>query len=254
MGQLEAKAAVITGGGRGIGRAIVRALVREGADVLAIDRDEQTLRETAADAAGPGKLIVHPGDVTDEAHLDAAFARAEEELGPVTTLVNNAAVQMPGTVVDTPLGELDRMLDVNFRGVFLGCRRALPGMIENGGGSIVNFGSINALVAERNLAVYTATKGAVLMLSKAIAVDFAGQGVRCNAICPGFVDTPLNVPHYESLGGREVLEAGLPDFQPIGRAILADEIADSVVFLASDASTAITGTAFVVDGGATAGT
>lgn len=255
MGSLESKVAVVTGGGRGIGRAIVEAMVREGADVLALDRDSDTLRETVAGAAGgPGRLEVFVGDVTRVEDLDGALALVQDRFGGLTTLINNAAVQVPGTVIDTELGDFERMVDVNFRGVFLGCKRALPMILESGGGSIVNFGSVNSLVAEKNLAIYTATKGAVLMLSKAIAVDFAAAGVRCNALCPGFVDTPLNVPHYESLGGREVLEEGLASFQPIGRPILESEIADSVVFLSSDAAAAITGTAFVVDGGATAGT
>lgn len=236
MGTLESKVAVVTGGGGGIGRAIVQATVGEGADVVALDRDADALRETVAGAAGPGRLEVFVGDVTQVEDLDGALALARDSFGSLTTLVNNAAVQVPGTVADTELADFERMVDVNFRGVFLGCKCALPMILASGGGSIVNFGSINSLVAEKNLAIYTATKGAVLMLSKAIAVDFAAAGIRCNALCPGFVDTPLNIPHYESLGGRQVLEEGLPSFQPIGRPILKSEIADSVVFLTSDAA------------------
>jgi len=137
--------------------------------------------------------------------------------------------------------------------VFLGSKYAIPELLKAGGGSIVNFGSIKSIGAEKLLTTYPARKGAVLTLTKAIALDFGAQGIRANTVCPGFVDTPLNVPHYEALGGREALEAGLPDFQPIGRAIEPIEIAHSVAFLLSDHSTAITGTAFVVDGGVLAG-
>ncbi|MEZ5077089.1 MAG: SDR family oxidoreductase [Solirubrobacterales bacterium] len=252
MGQLESTVAVITGAGRGIGRAATLAFLAAGAQVVALSRDPGELEATAGLAGDSASLEILTGDVSRIEDVEAAVAVAEDRFGNLTTIVNNAAVQTPGTVVDTPLEEFDRMMDVNVRGVFLGCRVAIPALIEGGGGSIVNIASINALVAEKNLAVYTATKGAVMMMSKAIALDYADAGIRCNAVCPGFVDTPLNVPHYESLGGRQALEDGLADFQPIGRAIRESEIADSIAFLASDASTAITGTAFVVDGGATA--
>ena len=106
--------------------------------------------------------------------------------------------------------------------MFLGSKYAIPELLKAGGGSIVNFGSINSIGAEKLLTTYTASKGAVLTLTKAIALDFGAQGIRANTVCPGFVDTPLNVPHYTALGGREELEAGLPDFQPIGRADPAD--------------------------------
>ncbi|MGD9737360.1 MAG: SDR family NAD(P)-dependent oxidoreductase [Solirubrobacterales bacterium] len=252
MGQLESKVAVITGAGRGIGRAATLAFLAAGAQVVALSRDPGELEATAGLAGDSASLEILTGDVSRIEDVEAAVAVAEDRFGNLTTIVNNAAVQTPGTVVDTPLDDFDRMMDVNVRGVFLGCRVAIPALIEGGGGSIVNIASINALVAEKNLAVYAATKGAVMMMSKAIALDYADAGIRCNAVCPGFVDTPLNVPHYESLGGRQALEDGLADFQPIGRAIRESEIADSIVFLASDASTVITGTAFVVDGGATA--
>jgi NAD(P)-dependent dehydrogenase (short-subunit alcohol dehydrogenase family) len=136
---------------------------------------------------------------------------------------------------------------------YLCCRAVLPTMIAQKSGSIVNVGSINSIGAERKLALYVASKGAVLMLTKAIALDHAIDGVRANVICPGFVDTPLNVPHYEMLGGREELERTLVDFQPIGRPLETREIAEPIAFLLSDGASGMTGAAIVVDGGALAG-
>lgn len=252
MGLVDGKVAIVTGAGRSIGRAIALALAREGATVLALGRNEQDLAETKALAEGPGALDTLPADVTQADDVKQAVDTALQRHGKLTTIVNNAGTLVPGTVLETSLEDFERTLAVNVTGVFLGCKYALPALIEGGGGSIVNIGSINSVAAEQQLAAYTASKGAVLMLSKAIALDHATQGVRCNCVCPGFVDTPLNVPHYEKLGGRQALEEGLPAFQPIGRAIEPHEIADPVVFLASDLSSAITGTAVLVDGGVTA--
>lgn len=252
MGQLDGKTAVVTGAGRSIGRAIALAFVREGANVVAASRTREPLEETARLAEGPGELRTVLADVTDPADVEAMIAAAVEGFGGLTTLVNNAGILIPGTVLDTSLEQYEQTMAVNVRGVFLACKAALPAMVAGGGGSIVNIASINSVGAEPQLAVYTTSKGAVLMLSKSIALDHATQGIRCNAVCPGFVDTPLNEPHYNRLGGREALEEGLPSFQPIGRPIREEEIAEPVVFLASDASTAITGTTYLVDGGVTA--
>lgn len=252
MGSLEGKVAVVTGAGRSIGRAIAHAFAREGANVVAVGRDEKSLEETCSQAPAGGEVIAFRADVSEPQAAERMINAAVRRYGKITTLVNNAGILIPGTVVDTSVEDFDKTMAVNLRGVFLGCKHALPAMIDSGEGSIINIGSINSLVAEQQLAAYTASKGAVLMLTKAIALDHATQGIRCNCVCPGFVDTPLNVPHYERLGGREALEEGLPSFQPIGRAILPDEIADPVVFLASDASSAITGIEVPVDGGVTA--
>ena len=135
--------------------------------------------------------------------------------------MNSAGVLVPNDLPSSSLEEYDRIFDVNVKGTYLCCRAVLPTMISQGRGSIVNVGSVNSIGAEKKLALYVASKGAVLMLTKAIALDHAHQGVRANVVCPGFVDTPLNVPHYEMLGGRDVLERSLIDFQPIGRPIEA---------------------------------
>jgi meso-butanediol dehydrogenase / (S,S)-butanediol dehydrogenase / diacetyl reductase len=251
VGLLDGKTIIVTGAGRGIGLATALHLHDEGANVVATVHSDQIVDELAA--VDDGRLVVRMVDVTQEEEVRALIEAAVARFGALNGIVNNAGILIPGTILDSSIEEYKKTFDVNVKGVFLGSKYAIPEMLKAGGGSIVNFGSINSIGAEKLLATYTASKGAVLQLTKAIALDFAAQGIRANTLCPGFVDTPLNVPHYTALGGREALEAGLPDFQPIGRPITPLEIAQSVAFLLSDHSTAITGTAFLVDGGVLAG-
>jgi dihydroanticapsin dehydrogenase len=248
MGSLDGKVIIITGAAGGIGRATAHHLHDEGATVIATGSSEASAKSLADDFSDDRWSAVQL-DVTDEIAFAALIADTVDNHGRLDGLVNNAGVLVPNDVVSATVDEYDRHFDVNVKGVFFGCKYAVDAMRKSGGGSIVNFGSINSLAAEKQLTLYTASKGAVLMLTKAVALDFAAEGIRANCLCPGFVDTPLNVPHYTKLGGREALEAGLGDFQPIGRAIEPLEIAGPVAFLLSNASTAITGTAFVVDGG-----
>jgi meso-butanediol dehydrogenase / (S,S)-butanediol dehydrogenase / diacetyl reductase len=249
VGTLDGKVVLITGAGRGIGRATARHLYGEGAAVYATARSEVDVKALADDFISD-RWLARRLDVTDEPAVAAAVAECVGRFGRLDGIVNNAAVLFPNDVVGADIDEYNATFDVNVKGVFFGCKYSIPALLASGGGSIVNIGSINSLAAEQQLALYSASKGAVLMLTKAVAYDFAAQGIRANTVCPAFVDTPLNEPHYMKLGGRQALEDSLPDFQPIGRAIEPIEIAQSVGFLLSDASTAITGTAFVVDGGA----
>ncbi|GAB3059272.1 SDR family oxidoreductase [Intrasporangium mesophilum] len=248
MGVVDGKVVVVTGAAGGIGIAIAEDLFAEGATVIATARKDGQVKELAARHTDP-RWRAAQLDVTSDESWATLIKDVLAADGRIDGLVNNAGVLSPNDVPSSTLAEYDLHFDVNVKGVYLGSKHVLPAMITAGSGSIVNFGSINSLAAEQQLALYTASKGAVLMLTKAIALDHAASGVRANTLCPGFVDTPLNVPHYTKLGGREALEEGLPSFQPIGRAIEPREIAQPVTFLISDASTAITGTAFVVDGG-----
>lgn len=251
MGILDNKVAIVTGAGRGIGRGTVIELARHGAKVVAAGRDRSCLDETVQQASAYGEVSTQLADVTDRESVRQLVAATVDRYGSLTTMVNNAGILIPGSILEVTDEDYDTQMDVNVRGVVYGCQAAIPALREAGGGSIINIGSINSVVAEARLAIYTAGKGAVLMLSKSIALDHAADGIRCNCVCPGFVDTALNVPHYELFGGREALEAGLASFQPIGRAIEPAEIAGAVVYLASDLSTAVTGTAVMVDGGVT---
>lgn len=250
MPSLTDKVVIVTGATRGIGTAIAEHLHAEGAAVLATGRSKDDLAALSAAVGESDRFATLPVDVTVEPDVVHAVRTAVDRWGRLTGIVNNAGLLIPNDTVDASLEEYERTFDVNVKGVFLGCKYAAPAMLEtNGGGSIVNFGSINSLAAEKQLSLYTASKGAVLMLTRAVALELASRGVRANCLCPGFVDTDLNVPHWSRTGGREALDAALPDFQPIGRPIEPLEIAHPVAFLLSDASSAITGTAFVVDGG-----
>ena len=250
--RLTGKTAIVTGAGSGIGRAIAQAFVDEGAQVIAADLNEGGLVATRDDCTDPALMLVQRADVSDPEQVEALVHRATAEFGSLTTMVNNAAISIPGTVVDTSWDDYERTMAVNVRGVYAGCKYAIPAMLAAGGGSIINIGSVNSLVAERVLSSYIASKGAVLMLSKSVALDFAAQGIRCNCICPGWVDTPINLPHAEAMGGIDLVRSTLPDWQPIGREGRPSEIAWAAVFLASDESRFMTGSAMVVDGGMTA--
>lgn len=250
MGRLDGQVAVVTGAGGGIGRAIVTRFVQEGAKVVAADVDAGRVAETV-ELAGDG-ASAETCDVSLAEDVRRLVAAAVERHGKLTTICNNAAISIPGDVTEVSEEDFDRTLAVNLRGVFLGCKYAVPALLAAGGGSIVNTGSVNSLVAEPFLTAYCASKGGVLMLTKAVALDYADRGIRCNCICPGWVDTPINYPHAERMGGLDGVLDSLPEWQPIGRQGYPEEIAAGAVYLASEESAFMTGSAFVIDGGMTA--
>jgi NAD(P)-dependent dehydrogenase (short-subunit alcohol dehydrogenase family) len=167
-------------------------------------------------------------------------------------LVNNAGVNLPGTFHETPNEIIQKTLQVNVAGMMYLSRAVIPQMLKQKSGSIVNMSSINGLVSEPFLAVYSASKGAVVMLTRGIALDYAKTGIRCNAICPGWVDTPINYAHADLLGGLQKVYDGISVFQPIGRPGEPREIAHLVLFLASDEASFITGSVISADGGMSA--
>jgi NAD(P)-dependent dehydrogenase (short-subunit alcohol dehydrogenase family) len=250
VGRLDGKVAVVTGAGGGIGSAMVERFAAEGAAVVAADVDEDRLRETADRAGGATSYLVT--DVSRSEDVQRLVATAVERHGKLTTICNNAAISIPGSVEEVSEEDFDRTIAVNLRGVFLGCKYAVPELLKAGGGSIVNTGSVNSLVAEPFLTSYVASKGGVLMLTKAVALDYADRGIRCNCLCPGWVDTPINHPHAARMGGLDGVLESLPEWQPIGRQGYPQEIASAAVYLASDESAFMTGSAFVIDGGMTA--
>jgi NAD(P)-dependent dehydrogenase (short-subunit alcohol dehydrogenase family) len=240
-GRLEGKVCVVTGAASGIGAETARLFAAEGARVAGVD--------LAPDAAG--ELAIQ-ADVADEAQVESAFARVREELGRIDVLMNNAGINPPddGSVLETPLENWQRVQDVNVTGVFLCCKHGIPHLLDAGGGSVINVASFVATMgAAISQISYTASKGAVLSLSRELGVEFADRAVRVNALCPGPVNTPL----------LEELFAADPDRAakrlvhiPMGRFGEPAEIAKAALFLASDDSSYVTASTFLVDGGLSA--
>jgi NAD(P)-dependent dehydrogenase (short-subunit alcohol dehydrogenase family) len=252
MGRIEGKACIVTGAGSGIGRATAIRLAEEGGRVLCVDLDGDSAEETARLAGAEGEAEAAQADVSDAAAVERYTVRCAERFGGVDVVVNNAGVNIPGVFHEVSDEIVDRTLAVNVKGPLYGCRAAIPYMLERGGGSLVNVSSVNGLVSEPFLAVYSTSKGAVVMLTKGVALDYAKQGIRCNVICPGWVDTPINHPHAEMLGGLQRVYDTIDSFQPIGRPGEPVEIANVALFLASDEASFMTGSVLSVDGGMTA--
>ena len=251
MTRIEGKACIVTGAGSGIGRATAIRLGEEGGRVVCVDLDADSARETAS-AIGAERAEAVAADVSDPRAVERYTALCAERFGGVDVVVNNAGVNIPGVFHEVSDEVVDRTLAVNTKGPLYGCRAAIPYMLERGGGSLVNVASVNGLVSEPFLAVYSTSKGAVVMLTKGVALDYAKQGIRCNVICPGWVDTPINHPHAEMLGGLQRVYDTIDSFQPIGRPGEPVEIANVALFLASDESSFMTGAVVSVDGGMTA--
>jgi NAD(P)-dependent dehydrogenase (short-subunit alcohol dehydrogenase family) len=249
MTRIEGKACIVTGAGSGIGRATAIRLGEEGGRVVCVDLDASAAEETAAMVDGAEAVVA---DVSDPRAVERYTALCAERFGSVDVVVNNAGVNLPGVFHEVSDEVVDRTLAVNTKGPLYGCRAAIPYMLERGGGSLVNVASVNGLVSEPFLAVYSTSKGGVVMLTKGVALDYAKQGIRCNVICPGWVDTPINHAHAEMLGGLQNVYDTIDSFQPIGRPGEPVEIANVALFLASDESSFMTGAVVSVDGGMTA--
>jgi len=237
-GRLEGKVCVITGAAGGIGEARAEAFAREGARVVGVDLV----------AGAPGELSLQ-ADVTDAGAIGDMYARVRDELGRVDVLFNNAGISPTddGSVLDTSLEAWQRVQDVNLKSVFLCCQHGIPHLLDGGGGSVINTASFVAkLGAATSQISYTASKGGVLALSRELGVQFARQGVRVNALCPGPVDTPLL---RELFAKDPVAAARRLVHVPMGRFARAQEIASAALFLASDESSYINASTFLVDGG-----
>ncbi len=253
MAELDGKVAVITGGASGIGEASVRLFVEEGARVVIADMQRERGESLAAelgDAARFGQV-----EVRQEVHVNGAIDTATNEWGRLDCIFNNAGFGgVLGPIEDIPVEEFDMSFDVLVKGVFLGMKHAIPVMRKQGAGSIINTGSIAAITAGRGPMVYAACKAAVVHLSKVTAMSVADDSIRVNAICPGYIATPLStntVGKPDSLIEGRI--EGMEHQQPIPRVGRPDDIAEMALYLASDRSSFITGQALVVDGGATTG-
>jgi NAD(P)-dependent dehydrogenase (short-subunit alcohol dehydrogenase family) len=253
MERVEGKACVVTGAGSGIGKAIAERLAEEGGKVLCVDVNGESATATAEGICDAGGIAAgFTADVSDSDQVDAFVGHCVALYGRVDVLVNNAGVNIPGVLHEVSNAVIDTTLNVNVKGAIYGCRAVIPHMLRQGGGAIVNISSVNGLVSEPFLAVYSASKGAIVMLTKGVALDYAKQGIRCNAICPGWVDTPINYAHAEMLGGLEKVYSTIDSFQPIGRPGEPREIAHLALFLASDEASFLTGSIITADGGMTA--
>jgi len=243
-GKLEGKVAVVTGAGSGIGVGIAQALYDAGANVVAVDitgSQEQTAKQL-----GDRCLPVH-ADVTKSADVQAMLAAAVEKFGRLDILCNNAGIDGEAAPIgDNTEENYDRVMAVNAKGVWLGMRYGVPILVDGGGGSIINTASVAAMVAFPTLTPYCASKGAVVMMTKTVAAEYAKAGIRANCICPGVTNTPLVAEMAQT--SPEIID-GVKTLTPLGRIAEPIEMGKAAVFLASDDSAFITGTAIVVDGG-----
>jgi len=253
--RLADKVCLITGAGSGIGRASALLFAREGAAVLVADVDEQAGERVAAEIAGTGgRSLAVRTDVTDQSACERAVAAALDRWGRLDVLFNNAGIGAVGTVDDEPLDQVDRVLNVNVRGVFLMCRAVLPTMMAKRGGSIINMASAIAQTGLARRASYSASKGAVLALTRSMQVDYAPYHIRVNALMPGTIHTPL-VDRYlrDHYPDYEKALAGIRARQLTGELGQPEDVAAAALFLASDESRFVMGSGLIIDGGMTSG-
>ena len=248
--RLEGKVALISGGARGQGAVEARLFAREGAKVVFGDiLDEQgRMVEAELNESGADAIYVHL-DVTSEADWVSAVEAAVSRYGRLDVLVNNAGISIRKSIEDTTEEDWDRIMDINAKGVFLGTKHAIPAMRQAGGGSIINISSIAGLVGGQFTGgSYAATKGAVRLLTKSTAIQYAKEGIRCNSVHPGLLDTPMTQDLLADPANREMRTQRIP----MGRIGTSEDIAYGVLFLASDESSFMTGSELVIDGGQTA--
>ncbi|MBI2941207.1 MAG: SDR family oxidoreductase [Chloroflexi bacterium] len=252
--RLKDKAALVTGATAGLGQSIAEAFAREGAAVLVTGRDAargEAVVEGIRSSGGRARF--RRLDVTAEEEVEAAVAATVDEWGRLDVVVNNAGYYGPASMrplAELPVAEWDRVIQVNLRGPFLVCRAAIPAMIRQGGGAIVSIASIRAIHCSHNLPAYTASKAALIQMTKSIALDYGAQNIRANAILPGVHDTPGGQQSYTD---REEYLRRIASLTPLGRIGHPSGIAYAAVFLASDEAAYITGATLVVDGGRIAG-
>jgi 2-keto-3-deoxy-L-fuconate dehydrogenase len=248
--RFDGKVCIVTGAGSGIGRATAQAFADEGALVVVADEDL-----AAANSTCQGRPACYPiqADVSQSQSVDELIRATRARYRRLDILCNNAGISSTKSVVECEPEEWDRVFAVNVRGVYLGCKHAIPVMIEQGGGVIVNTASVAGLVGLPQRAAYCASKGAVISLTKQIAIEYAKQKIRCNCICPGTVDTPWVARLLGQAPDQAAMRRQLVDRQPMGRLGTAEEIAQAALYLASDDAAFVTGTAFVIDGGLVAG-
>lgn len=250
MARLDGKTALITGGGEGIGKATALLFSAEGANVGIMSRTAERLDEVVAENPGPGEIKAYPGDVSVEEDVKRVVEAFYGDFGSVDILFNNAGILEGGTVVTTSNEVWDRTIDINVKGVFLVSKHVVPLMAKHGGGSIINNSSVLGIVGMEGCVAYNASKGAVRQITRSMALDHAKDNIRTNSVCPGYIKTKMD-PEFmgNPPDAEEQLDAIAADMIPLVRRAEAEEVAHSVLYLASDEARYVTGSDLVIDGG-----
>jgi NAD(P)-dependent dehydrogenase (short-subunit alcohol dehydrogenase family) len=247
----EPKVALITGAASGIGAGIAELFAESGYAVAAVDIDGEGVQRMARKLSAHARAIAIPADIGVQDQAQAAVAAVIREFGNLSVLVNNAGIEVSGAVTDLDVTQWDRQIAVNLRGAFLMSRYSIPAMRERGS-AIIHISSVHAFVSWAGSAAYDATKAGLLGLTRAMAIDHGPEGIRVNAICPGYIDTPLMQKWLDSVSDREATMRQVLGVHPVGRIGTPRDVAQAALFLASDAASFISGTCLVVDGGMTA--
>jgi NAD(P)-dependent dehydrogenase (short-subunit alcohol dehydrogenase family) len=253
MPELDGKVALVVGGSLGIGRATARRLAEEGAAVVLCGHDDDSVAEALAELGKDGlEVDGRRADVTSSAAVEGLVRFTVDRYGGIDLLVNSAGIQRYGTVVETSEELWDEVLAVNLKGMFLTAKHCVPELRRRGGGAIVNVASVQAFAAQTGVVAYAASKGGVVALTTAIAVDHAADNIRCNAVCPGSVDTPMLRAAADEFKGDHTADELIRSWggsHPLGRVARPEEIAEVIAFLAGERGSFVTGTALRVDGG-----
>jgi len=252
-GRFEGKKVIVTGGGSGIGKATAGRFMEEGARVAIFDVSKKNAESAAKEFRDQGhEALVFVGDVSVSKDVKRMVNDAKRALGRIDVVFNNAGILVEGTVEEVSEEDWDKIMGINVKGVFLMCKAVIPLMLKQGGGTIVNNASCSGLVGDRSAIAYNTSKGAVVLMTKCLALDYATKNIRVNCVCPGEIDTPMFRQEAKSRNMPvEEYRKVLCEVHPIGRLGIPVEVANTVLFLASGESSFITGAAISVDGGYT---